>query len=172
MRAAQDAIGGNIEDSVAFIRENLFGPLGMHSAIFESDQAGTLLGSTHLIATARDWARFGQLYLDGGVTDGRRLFSREWLRYATTPTRESISDARGGVFWEPGRSAYGAGFWLFGANENHGLPPDSFDANGFQGQYIHVIPSKKLVVVRLGATNFRDYDHNRLPYQVVSALLE
>lgn len=169
-RAAQDAIGEDLEGGTEFVHENLFGPLGIHSAVFEPDQAGTFLGSSHLLATARDWARFGQLYLDGGVADGRRLFSEEWLQYVTTPTPESMSDARGGVFWEPERSAYGAGFWLFGADENSGLPSDSFDANGFQGQYVHIIPSRDLVVVRLGATNFREYDHNRLPRQVIGAL--
>jgi CubicO group peptidase (beta-lactamase class C family) len=169
-RAAQDAIGEDLEGAAEFVHENLFEPLGIYNAVLEPDQVGTFLGSSHLLMTARDWARFGQLYLDGGVAEGRRLFSEEWLRYVTTPTPESMSDARGGVFWEPGRAAYGAGFWLFGANESSGLPADSFDANGFQGQYVHIIPSRKLVVVRLGATNFREYDHNRLTRQVISAL--
>jgi hypothetical protein len=169
-RAAEDAIGGNLEDAIDFVHEHLFGPLGMHSAIFEADQAGTLLGSSHLLATARDWARFGQLYLDDGVAGGQRVFSQGWLHYVTTPTPSSRPGARGEVFWEPGRAAYGAGFWLFGPSGSSGLPPDTFDANGFQGQYLHVIPSKKLVVVRLGATNFREYDHNRLPRQVIDAL--
>ena len=70
----------------------------------------------------------------------------------------------------PARAAYGAGFWLFGRDEGSGLPPDSFDANGFQGQYMHIIPSKEMVVVRLGATNFREYDHNQLPRDLVEAL--
>jgi CubicO group peptidase (beta-lactamase class C family) len=169
-RAAQDAVGGTLEDSANFIHDNLFAPLGMHSAVFEPDQAGTFLGSSHLLATARDWARFGQLYVDGGVAGGRRLFAEDWVRYVTTPTPASMSEARGAVFWEPDRVAYGAGFWLFGRNGSSGLPSDSFDANGFQGQYLHIIPSRSLVVVRLGATNFRDYDHNRLPRQVIEAL--
>jgi len=104
------------------------------------------------------------------LAEGRRLVSEEWIDYVTTPTPASVSKERGGVFWEPGRSAYGAGFWLFGRDEGYGLPPDSFDANGFQGQYVHIIPSEGLVVVRLGATNFREYDHNRLPRQVIEAL--
>ncbi len=170
MRAAQEAIGGELEDAREFIHANLFAPLGMHDAVFEPDQAGTFLGSSHLLANARDWARFGQLYVDGGLAEGRRLFSEDWIDYVTTPTPPSTSKARGGVFREPGRSAYGAGFWLFGRDEGSGLPPDSFDANGFQGQYLHIVPSEALVVVRLGATNFRDYDHNRLPRQVIEAL--
>ncbi len=52
------------------------------------------------------------------------------------------------------------------------LPGDAFDANGFQGQYTHIIPSEKLVVVRLGATNFRGHDDERLPLEVVAAKLE
>ena len=88
----------------------------------------------------------------------------------TTPTQESLGARRGDVFWEPGRSAYGAGFWLFdrtGGGSALSLPPDAFDANGIQGQYLHIIPSEKLVVVRLGATNYRGHDHERLPREVM-----
>jgi CubicO group peptidase (beta-lactamase class C family) len=169
-RVVQDAIGGDPSAAADFLHENLFGPLGMHSAILETDQAGTFLGSSHMLATARDWARFGQLYLDRGVAGGHRIFAQDWLRYVTTPTPASLSEIRHDVFWEPGRAAYGAGFWLYGPAAHGGLPEDSFDANGFQGQYLHVIPSKSLVVVRLGATSFRDYDHDRLPREVIEAL--
>jgi len=168
-RAAQEAIGGDLGDAVAFLHEQLFAPLGMGSAVLESDQAGTFLGSTHMLASARDWARFGQLYVDGGLAAGRRLFPESWVDYVTTPTPSSTAPTRGDVFWEPGRAAYGAGFWLFGTGDT-GLPPDTFDANGFQGQYVHIVPSEGLVVVRLGATNTRDYDHQRLPRQVIQAL--
>ena len=169
-RAAQEAIGGGLHDAREFVQANLFGPLGMDGAVLEPDQAGTFLGASHMLATARDWARFGQLYVAGGVAEGRRLLAPEWIGYVTTPTPQSRSTARGGVFWESGRSAYGAGFWLFGRDEVTGLPADAFDANGFQGQYVQIVPSEKLVVVRLGATNFRDYDHNRLPREVIGAL--
>lgn len=168
-RAAQDAIGGDLGDTLDFLHEEIFGPLGMHSAVFEADAAGTLLGSSHMLATARDWARLGQLYLDEGAVAGRALFSPEWVDYVTTPTPASRQGRRGDVFWEPGRSAYGAGFWLYSDGQGD-LPADSFDANGFQGQYLHIVPSEKLVVVRLGATNSREFDHDRLPREVIASL--
>lgn len=176
MRAAQEAIGGDLADALEFIHAELFAPLGMQSAVIEADQTGTLLGSTHMFAPARDWARLGQLYLDGGWADGRRVLTREWIEYVTTPTEKSLASRRGGVFWESGRGAYGAGFWLFGGEVEEGeagrspLPRDAFDANGFQGQYLHIIPSKRLVVVRLGATDYRDFDHERLPFEVIAAM--
>jgi CubicO group peptidase (beta-lactamase class C family) len=114
----------------------------------------------------------------GGLAGDRRVISQDWIDYVTTPTRQSTSQRRGNVFWEPGRFAYGAGFWLFSNGgevvekvEGHSsLPVDAFDANGFQGQYVHVIPSQKLVVVRLGATNYRGPDYERLPHDVMAAM--
>jgi CubicO group peptidase (beta-lactamase class C family) len=144
--------------------------------VLEADQAGTFLGSTHMLATARDWARLGQLYVDGGLAGDRRILSQEWIDYVTTPTKLSLASRRGDVFWEPGRSAYGAGFWLFSGSQRgvadrpSPRPEDAFDANGFQGQYLHVIPSKKLVAVRLGATRFRGHDHERLLLDVIRAM--
>jgi CubicO group peptidase (beta-lactamase class C family) len=175
MRRVQEAVGGSLRDAHAFVQTHLFDPLSMQSALIEPDQAGTFLGSTHMVASARDWARFGQLYVDRGMAGTRRLFSEHWIDYVTTPTRESLAPRRGDVFWEPGRSSYGAGFWLFpesssDASEIAPLPGDTFDANGFQGQYLHIIPSKRLVVVRLGATNFRGHDHERLPREVLAAM--
>ena len=125
-----------------------------------------------MLASARDWARLGQLYVDGGRAGGRRLLPEGWLDYVTTVTEPSLPERRGDAFWEPGRTAYGAGFWLFRSldGEPAALPPDAFDANGFQGQYLYIVPSQRLVVVRLGATSFRGHDHDRLPRQVIEAL--
>jgi CubicO group peptidase (beta-lactamase class C family) len=173
MRALQDAVGGDLHDAHEFFHANLFEPLDMQGAVLEADQAGTFLGSTHMLASARDWARFGQLYVDAGMAKGRRIVPENWLDIVTTPTPQSGAARRGDVFWEPGRSAYGAGFWLLGEEPLNAaagaLPPDSFDANGFQGQYTHVIPSEQLVTVRLGATHFRGHDHERLPREVLQA---
>lgn len=90
-RAAQELVGETLEEAVDFIHQNLFGPLGMHSAVLEADQSGTLLGGSHLFMMAQDWARFGQLYLNNGVAGGRRLFSEDWFSYVTTPTPGSRS---------------------------------------------------------------------------------
>ena len=92
-----------------------------------------------MLASAHDWAKFGQLYLADGVWEGQRLLPDGWRDYVTRVTRES------------GDSRYGAGFWRVQADGS--LPEDTFFANGFQGQYVVVIPSRELVLVRLGASH-------------------
>ncbi len=171
MRAAQEAIGGDLRAAYVFLHEHLFGPVGMTSAVIEPDPAGTFVGSSFMLASARDWARFGQLYLDGGVAGGRRVVTEDWIDYATTRTEP------------PGRSPYGAGFWLRptpseerrdASGFHHSVAPDlpegTFCASGFQGQYTHVIPAERLVVVRLGAAQSGEHDHESLPLGVVAAL--
>lgn len=167
MRAVQDAVGGGLEASYDFIHGALFDPLGMQTAILEPDQSGTFLASSRMYASAQQWARFGQLFVDQGMVGERRVLSENWIAYMTEPTKESSPSLRSADFWERDRSSYGAGFWRF--SDEAGLPRDAIDANGFQGQYLHIIPSEKLVVVRLGATNFRDYDHQRLPRDLLAA---
>lgn len=126
-------------------RRALFEPLGMASAVMEPDASGTLVASSFMLATARDWARFGQFYLQDGVWEGRRLVPDGWVRYCTTPTPQSP----GGI--------YGAHWWLGlqpelggGTAAAAGLPRDAFFAVGHEGQTLTVIPSQRLVIVRLG----------------------
>ncbi len=115
----------------------LFAPLGMASPIPKFDAAGTFIGSSYCFATARDFARFGLLYLRDGVWDGVRLLPEGWVDYARTATwQETVETGR-----------YGAHWWLDLAG------PGSFSANGFQGQFVVVVPDRDLVIVRLGATS-------------------
>jgi CubicO group peptidase (beta-lactamase class C family) len=126
----------------AWMRASLFGPLGMASAVVEFDPAGTFYGGSLVWATARDYARFGELYRTDGVVAGRRILPPGWVQFARTPTRASV---------------YGAGFWL---EARHGRPEaslmdgagplDAFSAQGHEGQVILIVPSKALTVVRLG----------------------
>jgi CubicO group peptidase (beta-lactamase class C family) len=128
------------------MREELFSPLGMTSAQPEFDRAGTFIGSAMVYATARDWARFGLLYLRGGVWDGRRILPEGWVDFARTKT--PVDDC----------NVYGAGFWLnptgTPGKPYHALvpsgPSDLFMAQGHEGQVVVVVPSKDLVLVRLG----------------------
>jgi CubicO group peptidase (beta-lactamase class C family) len=139
------AAGGRAEDVLAFARRELFGPLGMRSAVLEIDVAGNPVGSTFLFATARDWLRFGLLYLDSGVAGGRRILPEGWVARATQPTLDT---------------SYGAGFWTNRVDEAFagatprwsipGAPPDTYFAGGLLGQYIAVVPSRRLVVARFG----------------------
>jgi CubicO group peptidase (beta-lactamase class C family) len=138
-----------------FILDRLSGPAGMPSLICEYDPAGTLLGGSLCHATARDWANFGQLYLDNGTVAGREVISPTWVNFVRTPSPANIG--YGGHFWL-NRAPQGKQGGLF-ADQG---PPDAFSANGHLGQYVIAVPSKRLVVVRLGKTQ----DDVRKPLKV------
>jgi CubicO group peptidase (beta-lactamase class C family) len=145
-RIVRDAVGGNAEAVLRFARRGLFDPLGMRSVTLEFDAAGTPLGSSFFYASARDWARLGMLYLDDGVVGGRRILPEGWVRYSSRQTPDAFY-------------GYAAGVWTSlapnGPMDEHaatGLPPGSFYANGRLGQFILIVPSERLVVVRLGVT--------------------
>ena len=143
------AVGGTQARYFAYPRRALFGPLGMNSAVIEPDAAGTFLAPAFAYASARDWARFGQLYLNDGMWGDKRILPEGWVKYSTAPTPQS-----GGQ--------YGAGLWLeipdflrpaFPAD--YKLPEDAFYMLGHEGQMVAVIPSRQLVVVRLGLSRRR-----------------
>jgi CubicO group peptidase (beta-lactamase class C family) len=133
------AIGDGRDDTLAFLEQRLFAPIGMTSATPRFDAAGNWIASSYVFCTARDFARFGLLYLRDGVWDGRRILPEGWVDHARTTTPASEGE-------------YGAHWWLRLVSE------DSFHCSGFQGQYILCVPSKDLVLVRLGDTpqNRRD----------------
>lgn len=133
-RALSRAIGAYGSDFEAFMRERLFDPIGMTSAKPRFDAAGTFIGSSFCFCTARDFARFGLLYLRDGVWEGRRILPAGWVDYARTPTWQQPTD----------EGAYGAHWWLGAAGDG------SFSANGYQGQYTAVIPDLDMVIVRHG----------------------
>lgn len=145
--------------------QKLFNKIGMTSAIIEPDPSGTYVGSSFSYATARDWARFGLLYLNDGVWNGERILPEGWVKYTTTPAPAAPI------------GEYGAQWWLnAGAKDNAAkraypdIPTDAFLADGFEGQSVFVIPSKKLVVVRLGLSQTAQPDLNRLVADVISAI--
>ncbi|MDP1632561.1 MAG: serine hydrolase [Caulobacter sp.] len=128
-----DVFGPDFE---AFMRRRLFAPLGMTSAAPKFDEAGTFIGSSYCFATARDFARFGLLYLRGGVWEDRPFLPAGWADYARTRTASKDDPA----------DPYGAHWWL-------GLGgPGSFSANGYEGQYTVLVPDLDLILVRHGGT--------------------
>ena len=136
----------------------LFAPLGMTSAVLESDSSGTLVGSSLVWASGRDWARFGQLYLDQGSWNGAQLLPLDWVEQARTASRGS-------------KGGYGAHWWLSRRKSRRDLPKDSFSAEGYQGQLLLVAPSQRTVVVRLGQTPKKPgFDANAFGAEVLSAL--
>jgi CubicO group peptidase (beta-lactamase class C family) len=126
-------VGGGRDGMERFLHDELFGPIGMSSAEPRFDEAGTWVGSSYLYATARDFARFGYLYLRDGVWDGRRILPEGWVDDARTPTSP---DGEGHY--------YGHQWWVAGDERGQ------FSANGYEGQRIVVVPALDLVVVRLG----------------------
>ena len=134
-RCAAQAAGG---DFAAFMRKRLFQPLGMTSPLPKFDAAGTFVGSSFCFCTAQDFARFGLLYLRDGLWDGQRLLPEGWVDYARTPTwQQPEAEAEG---------RYGAHWWLDVGG------PGSFSANGYDGQYIVLVPDLDLILVRHGVT--------------------
>jgi CubicO group peptidase (beta-lactamase class C family) len=139
-----------------FPHERLFAKLGMSSATLEPDPSGTYVGSSFLFATARDWAKFGQLFAQDGVWNGERLLPEGWVAYSSreTPASDGL---------------YAAQFWIH--PRKWGLPADTFMANGFEGQMVVVIPSKQLVIVRLGCTpDERNFDEKRFLTEINAAV--
>lgn len=131
-----------------FPYERLFYKTGMYSMVLEPDPSGTFVGSSYAFATARDWARFGLLYANDGYWNGERILPEGWVEFTTTP---SLAAKKG---------EYGAQWWLnVGEKDNPSnrfypkLPQDTFWADGFEEQYVMVIPSESLVVARLGASH-------------------
>ncbi|MCR4582344.1 MAG: beta-lactamase family protein [Prevotella sp.] len=122
---------------LAYMRERLFAPLGIHDAVFEPDMSGTPVGSSYLYATAMDFARFGQLFLDNGCAGGRRILPEGWVDYSRTPASQS-------------EGRYGAFFWLNKCRKLPDVPDDMYWCDGHDGQCIYIIPSRQLVVVVLG----------------------
>ncbi|MBB4063532.1 serine hydrolase domain-containing protein [Gellertiella hungarica] len=135
---------GDFGEATAYPQKALFAPLGMTSAVLETDVTGTLVGGSYLYATARDWARFGQFLLQDGVWNGTRLLSEEYMQAVRTPSRAS-----GGLY-------SGAQTWIAGPDDKpssaYGLPEDTIWLQGHDGQTVAIIPSQRLVVVRMGLT--------------------
>jgi CubicO group peptidase (beta-lactamase class C family) len=116
----------------------LFAPLGMRHTVAEVDWRGNYILSSQVWSTARDFARLGLFWLQDGVWAGKRLLPEGWMAYMTQPSGPQPAEGPG----------YGATLWLFGAKQ--GLPDGSYAAQGNRGQYIMVVPSQRLVVVRRG----------------------
>ena len=144
----------------SFPYEELFHKIGISTATFEPDASGTFVGSSYLWMSPRDYARFGLLYLNDGVWEGERILPEGWVNYSSTATPASPNGIYGAQFWRNGFDSYNF----------PDVPDDAYLANGYEGQRIMIIPSKDLVVVRLGYTATDDFDMNTLVKDVIEAL--
>ncbi|GCC52943.1 hypothetical protein SanaruYs_31840 [Chryseotalea sanaruensis] len=147
-----------------FPYERLFYKIGMLNTVIEPDASGTFVGSSYSFATARDWARFGLLYYNDGVWNGEHILPEGWVKYTTTPATT------------PPLGEYGAQWWLnAGAKDNPqnrkypDLPQDAYWADGFEEQFVMVIPSEDLVIVRLGISH-HGFDMVSMVNEIIASL--
>lgn len=152
------------ENYPLYAYKNLFHRIGMFNTLIESDASGTFVGSSYGFASARDWARFGLLFLQDGMWNGERILPEGWVSYSSTPASAAPI------------GEYGAQFWLNAGEKGNplnsyhpGIPNDEYGAEGFEQQSIFIIPSQKLVLVRLGVSH-HGFDIEGLTNKIIKAL--
>ncbi len=142
-----------------FPYDALFSRINMNSVVFETDASGTFVGSSYVYATARDFARFGLLYLNDGYWMGEQVLPEGWVSYSSAP-----SDVSGGE--------YAAFFWSNASRELPDAPADMYSCEGHDGQMIYIIPSRDLLVVRLGYSRSGTFDFNLMLREILDAFPE
>jgi CubicO group peptidase (beta-lactamase class C family) len=158
MRAVRQAVDDD-EKFLAYPFQELFWKIGMTRTVTSSDWNGDFLMSGQTYSTARDFARFGLLYLADGVWNGERILPEGWTRYVATPG--PVQPAGNGP-------RYGAQFWLYGGQA--GLPAETYSPNGGQGQYAMIVPSRNVVLVRRGIDEASGFEIAKFAADVLSAL--
>ncbi len=147
------------EDYLDFPYVSLLDKLGINSFVMETDASGHYVLSSYCYGTPRDWAKLGLLYLNDGIVNGDTILTKEWIDFSTTPTDASPE------------GKYGAQIWL---NTNHNtlkdLPSDLYSFNGFEGQYVYMIPEKNAVIVRMGLSKGPHFDLNAMMKMIYDAL--
>lgn len=148
----------------SFPHDSLFAAIGMTTALMEPDASGTFVASSYSYASARDWARFGLLYLNDGNWNGKQILPAGWVKYTTTP---AVAAKRGeyGAQWHLNAGAPGNP----SDRKQPALPVDAFWADGFEDQWIVVVPSRQLVVVRLGVSH-HGFAIGKLVSDIITAL--
>lgn len=147
------------QQALGWPRRALFAPLGMESAVLETDARGTFAGSSYMYATARDWVRFGQFLLQDGQWNGAQILPQGFVEWMREPAPAS-------------NGRYGRGqLWLVGPERGDqvALPSDAYWLRGHDGQFMVIIPSRDLVVLRLGLTPSR---MNYSPVRMIGSIIE
>jgi CubicO group peptidase (beta-lactamase class C family) len=143
--------------------KEIFYKTGVRSVVFEVDASNAYVGSSYIWASPRDWARLGLLYLNDGVWNGERILPEGWVSYSHTPTPPSEM------------LQYGAAFWLNVGDKDDpsnrrlpDCPQDVYSMNGYEGQRVFIIPSRDMVVIRMGQTKKDDFDMNEFLSSILS----
>lgn len=151
---------GSVEAYHAYPRSALLDRIGMRSTLLSTDRFGDFILSSQVYTNARDLARFGLLYLNEGMWDDERLLSKEWIDFVRTPAPSTADRGR----------FYGAQWWLVPDDRND-VPKDAYSTAGNRGQYIIVIPSRDIVIVRRGLDYGRQgFDRWDLTREVLKAI--
>ncbi|MCB9195175.1 MAG: serine hydrolase [Flavobacteriales bacterium] len=147
----------NYETYFHFPRTTLFEKIGATSFRVETDASGNYVASSYAWATARDWAKFGLLYLNNGEANGEALFPADWIEFTTKEANDS-------------KGQYGAQFWLPTKEEYPNAPKGMYFADGFQGQRIFIIPSHNVVIVRLGLSRYDQPNYDQMITEILEAI--
>ena len=143
-----------------FPRRALLDRIGMRNTLVSVDRFGDFILSSQVYTNARDLARFGLLYLNHGVWNGEQLLSEDWIDFVRTP---APATARRG-------NQYGAQWWLV-PDERTDVPKTAYSTSGNRGQYVVVVPSEDLVIVRRGLDYRRQgFDRWDLTREVIKAI--
>lgn len=148
---------GSHQEYLNFPYQALIDRIGMHSMLLETDMSGNFIASSYSWGTTRDWAKFGLLYLHEGNWNGDQIFDKDWVDYVKTPAPNS-------------NGIYGGHFWLNAGGAMPDVPKDHYSANGYQGQYVSIIPSRELVIVRFGLAEDPGFDQNKIFGGIIKAL--
>jgi CubicO group peptidase (beta-lactamase class C family) len=143
-----------------FPRRALLDKIGMRNTLISTDRFGDFILSSQVYSNARDLARFGLLYLQNGIWNDERLISQRWIDFVRTPAPATVG--RGGQ--------YGGQWWLVPEGRND-VPKDAYSTSGNRGQYVVVVPSHDLVIVRRGLDYGRQgFDRWGLTREVLKAI--
>lgn len=152
---------GSPQAYLEFPRKALLDRIGMRNTLLSTDRFGDFILSSQVYTNARDLARFGMLYQQGGMWHGEQILSREWIDFVRTPAPATATIG----------NAYGGQFWLVPDDRKGEVPADAYSTAGNRGQFVIVVPSKNLVIVRRGLDWGRQgFDRWGLTREVLKAI--
>lgn len=153
------------KDYAAYPFTALFYKIGMYHTSMEPDASGTYVGSSYINATARDYARFGLLYYNNGAWNGEQILPAGWVQQSVIAPAANKQKNYGYQLWLNGVQANAPSQHIF-----KDVPADMFYCDGYAYQNIYIIPSKKLVVVRLGLTLDKSFDENGFLKRIIESI--
>jgi CubicO group peptidase (beta-lactamase class C family) len=146
----------------AFPYQSLFHRINAYSFLMEPDASGTYIGSSYSYGTARDFARFGLLYLNNGRWNGEQILPEDWVQQTIQPVVTTEKNRYGFQFWLNSYTEQGRKMKVF-----PDAPDDLFYPSGYGGQHVYIMPSKDLIVVRMGLF---EIDQNSFLREIIKSI--